>query len=66
MRAELLTNLGFLVVTLDEQCHFDLWKQATESCLLGLAAACGGRLGILWSPVPLAAGWSDLYFKGTR
>ena len=40
--AEALPNLGFLVVTLDEQCPFDLGKPATEACWLPVArVGCG-------------------------
>lgn len=61
---ELFATLDFLVVISDAQGPFDPWKQATESCVLQLGAGCGGQLGVLWSPVSLATGWSDLYFKG--
>ena len=66
MGAELLANLGFLVVTLGEQWSFDLRKQAIQSCLLRAWHR-------LWRSVrgpressSLAAGWSDLHFKGSR
>lgn len=38
MGAELLANLGFLLVTVGEQWSFDLRKQAIQSCLLGALA----------------------------
>lgn len=53
MGMELFANLDFLVVILDAQGPFDLWKQATQSCVQQLGAGCGGQLRVLWSPVSL-------------
>lgn len=33
---------------------------------LGLRMGCGGQLEALSNPVSLAAGWSDLHFKGPK